>query len=147
MHTYRLLCVGRRAKDPLLDAADDYLQRWQRYARVELVRLRESNAPQEAHQILAKVGPDDLLVVLDERGKSFTSEELARQVRRWGEGHQTVVLVIGGADGLDPSVRQRANHVWSLSAGTLPHRLALVVLCEQMYRAHTILRQEKYHRA
>ena len=139
------MVVGRRAKDPLLDAADDYLARLQRYAGAELLRVRDSDAQGERDGILAKVGTGDLLVALDERGTELDTLGLARRVRAW-QGRTRVVLAIGGAEGLHPDVLGRAGERLALSRFTLPHRLALVVALEQLYRAHTVVRGEAYHR-
>jgi 23S rRNA (pseudouridine1915-N3)-methyltransferase len=85
-------------------------------------------------------------VLLDERGTEETSAALARRVARWLERGQDVALVVGGSDGLSDAVRARADEVLALSRMTLPHRLARVVLLEQLYRAMTILRGEPYHK-
>lgn len=147
MLRYRVLCVGRRARDPLLDAADDYLERLGRYAKVELVRLRDSDPKGERDALLNKLRPDERVVALDERGTQLSSVELSQRVRSWEQGSSKVALLIGGADGLHDEVRQRAHESLALSKMTLPHRLALALLCEQLYRAHTIVRGERYHRS
>jgi 23S rRNA (pseudouridine1915-N3)-methyltransferase len=145
---YRLLCVGRRARDPLVDATEDYGKRLGHYATFELLRLRESNRSQEADDLLARLNPQDWVVVLDERGESIHTMGLCAAVRAWqARCVGRVVFVIGGADGLEDTIKRRANQTWALSALTLPHRAAQMLLVEQLYRAHTILRGEKYHRA
>jgi 23S rRNA (pseudouridine1915-N3)-methyltransferase len=147
MH-YRLLVVGRRAKDPLLDAADDYAARLGRFARLDLVRSRERGAAGERDAILDALAADELLVALDERGELWSTVDLATRVRQWrSAGSVKIAFAIGGADGLHPDVLARARWVWSLSRLTLPHRLALVLLLEQLYRAHTIVAGLPYHRA
>lgn len=144
---YRILCVGRRARDPLLESVETYLGRLQHYARAELVRVREGTMQSEAQALLAQVTPQDYVVALDERGTQLSTQGLFAQVESWQRGaQQRVALVIGGADGLHPGVKSRAQSLWSLSRFTLPHRLAQVVLLEQLYRVHTMLRGEQYHR-
>ncbi len=144
---YRVLSVGRRADDPLLSAADDYLGRLSRYVKTELVRLREGTPERERDQVLAALEPDELVVALDEHGRERTTVELAAEVGRWmRDGVRAVAFVVGGTDGLHPDVKKRAREMWALSRFTLPHRLALVVLVEQLYRAHTVIRGEPYHR-
>ena len=148
MSRLRVLCVGRKAKDPLLDAADDYLGRLLRYAKAELVRVRDGSPAEERDRLLKKLeGVGGQIIALDERGDAVTTMALAAQIDRWrSDGVTDVTFVIGGADGLAPEVTARAHRLVSLSALTLPHRMALVLLLEQLYRAHTILRGEKYHR-
>ena len=87
-----------------------------------------------------------LMVALDERGDELTSRELAARVGRWLERGQDVALLVGGSDGLSPEVLARAGEKLALSRFTLAHRLARLVLVEQLYRAMTIARGEKYHK-
>ena len=100
----------------------------------------------EGEMVLQWLRPDDYLVALDERGRSWSSEELAQFLQqRSNESVKNLVFLIGGAFGLDHAVLQRAKHQWSLSALTFPHQLVRLILAEQLYRACTILRNEKYH--
>lgn len=86
--------------------------------------------------------------VLDSRGKQLTSEELAAQLKlRMNQGAHGMVFVIGGADGVPPAIVKQADYLWSLGKGTLPHRLARLVVTEQLYRALSIVRGEPYHHA
>ena len=89
---------------------------------------------------------EDHLVVLDERGKMLDSIQLSEMIQaRANESVKNLVFLIGGAFGIDASLMQRANFKWSLSALTFPHQLVRLILSEQLYRACTILRNEKYH--
>ncbi len=100
----------------------------------------------EAGMILNKLKQDDFLVVLDENGKQFNSEDIAGFLqKRASESTKQVVFLIGGAYGLDSHVLQKAHIQWSLSQLTFPHQLVRLILVEQIYRACTILRNEKYH--
>jgi 23S rRNA (pseudouridine1915-N3)-methyltransferase len=100
----------------------------------------------EAGLILSQLNKDDYLVALDERGKQFSSEGLAQFIQvRANSSHKNLIFLIGGAYGLDSTVLTRADHRWSLSQLTLPHQLVRLLLAEQIYRACTILRNEKYH--
>lgn len=96
--------------------------------------------------ILEWLKADDFLVALDENGKQFSSEELADFIQqRATESKKNIVFVIGGAFGLDEMVLQKAKLKWSLSKLTFPHQLVRLILAEQIYRACTILKNEKYH--
>lgn len=100
----------------------------------------------EGESILQLLKEDDYLVALDERGKELTSEELSQFVaQRADSGTKRLVFLIGGAYGLDKEVMRRAKMQWSLSKLTFPHQLVRLLLAEQLYRACTILRNEKYH--
>ena len=95
---------------------------------------------------MSMLGKDDFLVALDEKGKHFTSTELSVFIQnRANEGQKQLIFLIGGAYGIDDTILKRANHKWSLSQLTFPHQLVRLILCEQIYRACTILRNEKYH--
>ncbi len=100
----------------------------------------------EGELILASLEKDDYLVALDERGRQLNSEGLAAFIQaRANESSKRVIFLIGGAYGLDEAVLKRANYKWSLSQLVFPHQLVRLILAEQVYRACTILRNEKYH--
>ena len=100
----------------------------------------------EASVILQQIQKEDFLILLDERGKQFSSPELAQWMQqRANESTKRIIFLIGGAFGVDDSVMKRADHTWSLSKLVFPHMLVRLILAEQVYRACTILRNEKYH--
>ena len=100
----------------------------------------------EGEVILDWLRKDDFLIVLDERGKQMSSEGLANFIQaRANESTKQLVFLIGGAYGIDESVLKRADYTWSLSPLVFPHQLVRLILAEQIYRACTILRNEKYH--
>ncbi|HMC85338.1 MAG TPA: 23S rRNA (pseudouridine(1915)-N(3))-methyltransferase RlmH [Chitinophagaceae bacterium] len=100
----------------------------------------------EAEILLAALSKDDYLVALDERGKSLSSAQLAAFIQaRANESTRQIVFLIGGAYGLHESILKRADYIWSLSLLTFPHQLVRLILAEQVYRACTIIRNEKYH--
>jgi 23S rRNA (pseudouridine1915-N3)-methyltransferase len=152
----RLLVIGTRPDDWVRDAVSLYLARMPAYLQLELVEiplsLRSSGGDpavaraKEGQRILQRLKPGDFVVALDERGKSWSSVELAREMERWQNHQPSVALVIGGPEGLSDEVSQRANQSWSLSAMTFPHGLARVIVVEQLYRAWTILQGHPYHK-
>ena len=102
----------------------------------------------EGETILDLLHTTDFLVLLDEKGKQFTSEAFAGFIQqRANESARQVIFLIGGAYGVHESIVKRADHVWSLSSLVFPHQLVRLMLAEQVYRACTILRNEKYHHA
>lgn len=109
---------------------------------VDVRRAREGEA------LLAAVPHGARIVALDERGRSETSEAFASRLGRWrDDGVRTIGFIIGGADGLDESVRRKADLVMSFGALTWPHMLVRAMLAEQIYRAQSILAGHPYHRA
>jgi 23S rRNA (pseudouridine1915-N3)-methyltransferase len=100
----------------------------------------------EAELILNALEKGDYLIALDERGKQLSSEALAEFINtRTNESVRRLIFFIGGAYGIDESVLKAAQFKWSLSNLTFPHQLVRLILAEQLYRAFTILRNEKYH--
>ena len=110
------------------------------------LRVLEKEA-QRIEAALQKAGKDALTVVLDEAGKTATTQQLARRMVQWRESGRDVAFVIGGADGTAARLKSGAGWLWSLSPLTLPHALVRVVLAEQLYRALSILNNHPYHRA
>lgn len=100
----------------------------------------------EGEMITGLLHKEDHLVLLDEHGKQLSSEGLAEFIqKRANESTKTIVFLIGGAFGVSEAVKQRANFVWSLSRLVFPHQLVRLILAEQVYRACSINRNEKYH--
>ncbi|HVG04276.1 MAG TPA: 23S rRNA (pseudouridine(1915)-N(3))-methyltransferase RlmH [Burkholderiaceae bacterium] len=101
----------------------------------------------EAVRVRAAVPDDAWLIALDEHGKDWTTQQFADQLRRWRDFAHDIAFAIGGADGLDPGLKNEARTLLRVSSMTLPHALARVVLAEQLYRAASILAGHPYHRA
>lgn len=100
----------------------------------------------EAEVILSLLVAADVVVVLDEKGKHLTSEQLADMIElNANKSTKNIVFIIGGAYGVNERIINRANYVWSLSKLVFPHQLVRLILAEQVYRACTIIRNEKYH--
>ena len=136
-----VVAVGRIRERALRSVADDYLGRLRRYVRCEEVEVRTAAELQQA------LPADAWTVALEVHGEVLRSDALARRLERWGcQGKGHIAFLIGGADGIPERVSRGAQAQLSLSALTLPHRLARVVLFEQLYRCMTILRGEPYAR-
>jgi 23S rRNA (pseudouridine1915-N3)-methyltransferase len=150
----RLVSVGKDRSGLFEPGVQEYAGRLAHYCKFELLELPDAKKArdpagaiaEEAASILAKLKPGETLVALDERGKALTSRGLAEWLGRLSSQGRDVAFVVGGAEGLGEEVRKRAALVLSLSAMTLPHRLARLVVAEQIYRAFTLLKGEPYHR-
>jgi 23S rRNA (pseudouridine1915-N3)-methyltransferase len=138
----RILCVGK-LKQPGLEAlVDDYRKRSQPLLPIELLALRDLGQLRERTQP-SKAGPR---VVVDERGEQVTTSVLSTWLADWRDrGVRSVDFLIGDAHGFNDDDRKAADRVLALSRLTLPHRLAQVLLVEQLYRAGTILAGHPYH--
>ena len=151
----RLIWVGKTRNESLRALAGDYLKRLSRFARCEVVEVRESGASderacleEEGKRILGALASDALTVLLDVSGRtSWSSEALAAQVENWQtRSVREVAFVVGGHLGVSDEVRARADVRWSLSPLTLTHEMARVLLAEQLYRACTISRGLPYQK-
>lgn len=151
----RILSVGHKMPDWVEAGCREYLKRMPRELSLEIVEIKPDkraagkNSLQiqeaEAKRILEAAGRD-YIIVLDEHGQEVTTLQLADRMQKWLGDGRDVALVIGGADGLHPDVKARADWLWSLSKLTLPHAMVRVLLAEQLYRAWSVLNNHPYHR-
>jgi 23S rRNA (pseudouridine1915-N3)-methyltransferase len=151
-----IVAVGHKMPGWVSEGFAEYTKRMPREARIELIEIKpekraggkttEQVHEAERSRIEAALPASCELVALDERGKDWSTLELADGVKNWMRGGRDVAFVIGGADGLHPDLKRRADRLWSLSRLTLPHGMVRVVLAEQLYRAITLIQNHPYHR-
>ena len=161
----RLIAVGQRMPAWIDAGCEEYMKRLPREWNFELAAIKAavrskdtggkaaSGAAQasaamqaEARSINEALSPGVRRVVLDEKGAASTSRELAERIGRWQRDGRDVALIVGGADGLDPELKRSADETLALSAMTLPHGIARVLLIEQLYRASSVIKGHPYHR-
>jgi 23S rRNA (pseudouridine1915-N3)-methyltransferase len=152
----RLIAVGDRQPSWVDAAFDNYAQRLPRQWRfgidVIATAARQKKASSEAaiategERVLARIRPEEQAVILDERGREYSSTELAAALSAWQADGRDLVFVIGGPDGVSQALGKRADLCWSLSRLTLPHGLARVLFAEQLYRAWSLTAGHPYHR-
>jgi 23S rRNA (pseudouridine1915-N3)-methyltransferase len=138
-----VLVVGRLKEKHWAAAEADYLERLSHYAQVEVREARDDAA------LIAALPARGRLVALDERGELLSSAEIAKKIvgaHELAGGGAPLVFAIGGAEGLPEAVRARAERMLAFGRITLPHRLARILLLEQIYRSYAILRGEPYHK-
>lgn len=149
----RIAAVGRLRSGPEADLISDYTTRFNRTGRplglgpLEIIEVEDrKGGGMAAEAPLLRKAALGTIVTLDERGRQVTSPEFAQRLAGWRDAAQDVTFVIGGADGIDPTLRSEAQ--WSLSFGPMvwPHMLVRVMLTEQLYRAASILAGSPYHR-
>ena len=152
----RVLAIGTRMPQWVSDGADDYVKRLPRELSIEWVELPASKRArdpaeirmlEEATAIERRLKPQELMVVLDVEGKAISTETIAKTLATWQSDGSKIAFIIGGPDGLDPSLKAKASARWSLGRITLPHPLVRVILAEQLYRAWSITAGHPYHRA
>lgn len=150
--------IGKAHEGYVKQGVEDFSQRITHYFKLDweiIPPLKEAAhlSPEEVKKrealvLLPKINRDDFLVALEERGRQLSSEGLAALLQtRASAGGKRLIFLIGGAFGLDAAILKRANTQWSLSQLVFPHQLVRLILAEQVYRACTILKNEKYHHA
>jgi 23S rRNA (pseudouridine1915-N3)-methyltransferase len=154
----RVIAVGTRMPAWVDAAFDDYARRLRGNWKIELKEIapasrraaggaNQTAVGREAKQILALLTARETVVPLDERGREFSTLELAGWLDRQRAEAGSLAFIIGGPDGLSREVLERGHSTWSLSRLTLPHALARVLLVEQLYRVSAVLAGHPYHRA
>lgn len=155
-----VFAVGRMKSGPERELADRYFDRLKKTGAplglefTSVTEITESRAQQaelrkqeESAKVLEALDQGGVLVLLDERGKTLSSEAFAEKIARFrDDGKRQLLLAIGGPDGHDPALRDRADLVLALGAMTWPHQIVRILVAEQMYRATTILSGHPYHR-
>jgi 23S rRNA (pseudouridine1915-N3)-methyltransferase len=151
-----VLAVGHKMPDWIANGFGEYTKRMPPELRIELIEIKpelrsgartaETVMAVERQRIEAALPKKVRLVALDEHGKDWTTMRLAQALPRWQQDGLDVAFVIGGADGLDPALKARADTLLRLSSLTLPHGMVRVLLAEQLYRAWTITQNHPYHR-
>lgn len=146
--------IGKTFQDFTQKGYTEFLKRIEKFTPVSIVEFPDTKGQTqpkvikqlEAEKILAKLKPDDQLVLLDEKGKTFNSVQFAQFIeQRENQSVKKLIFLIGGAYGFDEKIYARANHQLSLSAMTFSHQLIRLIFMEQLYRAYTILHGFPYH--
>ncbi len=152
---FHILAVGNKMPDWIKKGYTEYSERMPREAELVLVEIKpekrvgkktEQLLQAESERIRIALPPQCYIIVLDELGKQITTSRLTELMTNWMASGRDIVFIIGGADGLHPSIKQIAHEKLALSAMTLPHGLVRVLLAEQLYRAFSIIRNHPYHR-
>lgn len=156
MLSVHIIACGRLRKGPELELISDYLDRYQKTGRglglgpvsvIEVEDKRGGGMAAEADLLRKAIPKGALVMTMDERGKLLSSIDFSQKLSDWRDtGQQDLAILIGGADGLDPSIRQEADFSMSFGKMVWPHMLVRVMLSEQLYRAASILANAPYHR-
>lgn len=149
-----ILCVSKRPRDWVAEAANDYLKRMTGQLDItvrDITPVQHTSASvqrdKEAERLLKACPRDAFHIALDERGQQWSTKELSQNLAGWRSDHADVACFIGGAEGLGDAIVTMADRKWSLSRLTLPHQFVRVILIEQLYRAWSVLQNHPYHRA
>ena len=147
----RIVAVGKKHEQWVLDGIGRYEKRLKKPFDVQWVLLPHSSfeadraRQEESGRILSRLRDDDFVVLLDERGNNIDSPALSALIEAEVSHSRQVVMIIGGAYGVDERIHQRADFIWSLSKLVFPHQLVRLILTEQLYRAQEIVQGGGYH--
>lgn len=151
-----LIAVGIHMPSWISEGFKDYQKRLLHPCKLDLIsiaaskRNKNSNVVQlvaaEEKKILAAIPKQSKKIALDEKGKLWTTRQLAYKLQQWHSDSQDISFLIGGPDGLGIKCLDSAEHIWSLSPLTLPHMLVRIIVAEQLYRAWSLLKNHPYHR-
>ena len=150
-----ILAVGHKLPEWVAVGCAEYVKRMPRELPISIAEIkpeprgtktREQLLAAEKTRLQAALTGYSRLIVLDERGIDLTTMKLAQQLEGWMREGGDTAFVIGGADGIDEELKNRADAMIRLSSLTLPHAMARLVLCEQLYRAHSVVKNHPYHR-
>ena len=149
----KLIVVGKTKKTFFEESEREYLKRLKKYCKLNYrivssskkSDLKDACLKMEEDQILKNINTQDFLILLDEKGKQYSSRAFASQLNERLVRDSNIVFAIGGAFGFSEKVYNRSNMVWSLSSLTFPHHMVRTIFLEQLYRSFTILKGEHYH--
>ncbi|MBQ9531391.1 MAG: 23S rRNA (pseudouridine(1915)-N(3))-methyltransferase RlmH [Eubacterium sp.] len=154
-----IIAVGKLKEKYLVDACSEYLKRLKAYAKVEIIQINEYKAndnpsvseieiikEKEGEMILSKISKGAFVIPMCIEGNQLSSEEFSKKIENIMLSNGEIDFIIGGSFGLSDKVKQRGNLKLSFGKITLPHQLMRVVLCEQIYRAFSIMNNSKYHK-
>jgi 23S rRNA (pseudouridine1915-N3)-methyltransferase len=153
---FLILAVGNKMPGWVETGFVEYAKRMPHEASIELLEIKPEKRgggkkiaqllTAEGTRIQAALPPECHTVAMDERGRQWTTVKLAESISGWMRNGENTAFIIGGADGLDASIKNSADEILALSALTLPHGLARVLLAEQLYRAVSFIKRHPYHR-
>ena len=144
---FRFVWVGKTKDKNWQALQTEYLQRLSHFVKYEITELRDEGVELEGKRILEKVNQSPFVCLLDVKGKSVSSHELAEKIENWqNRGLKEIAFVIGGAEGVASAVVEKADFSLSLSFLTFTHETARVILAEQLYRAYTIIKGFPYQK-
>jgi len=142
----KIICVGKLKEKYIIDLVNDYSNRINKYHKLEIIELKDSNIKNEANEIKKYINSKDYVITMEIEGTKLSSLELSKKIDNLLMNYGNITFIIGGSDGIDESIKQLANYAISFSNLTFPHGLFRGILLEQIYRSFKILNNEAYHK-
>lgn len=142
----KVICVGKIKEQYLKDLINDYLKRINKYHKLDIIELKDSNIIDESKEILKYVKSKDYIIMMDINGNKLSSVELSKKIDNLLMNYSNITFIIGGSYGFHDDVKSVSNYSLSFSDLTFPHGLFRGLLLEQIYRSFKILNNESYHK-
>lgn len=142
----KIICVGKLKENYLKEATLDYLKRINKYHKMEIIELLDTNIIDEGNEILKHINSKDYLIALAIEGKELSSTELSEKIDKTFITNPCITFIIGGSDGIREDIKEKCHFKLSFSKLTYPHGLFRIILLEQIYRSFKILNNESYHK-
>ena len=142
----KIICVGKLKEQYVKDLVNDYLKRVNKYHRVEIIELNDSEIEREAELIEKNISAKDYIITLEIEGNNLNSIELSKKIDNTLMTYGNITFIIGGSDGISEKIKAKSNYNLSFSSLTFPHGLFRGILLEQIYRSFKILNNESYHK-
>lgn len=142
----KIICVGKLKENYLKDGINDYLKRINKYHKIEIIEINDSNIDNEANEIEKHISNKDYLIAMCIEGEEISSIELASKLDKTFITNSNITFIIGGSDGIKQTIKERCNYKLSFSKMTFPHGMFRLILLEQIYRCFKILNNETYHK-
>lgn len=142
----KIICVGKIKEEYLSNMVNDYYKRINKYHKVEIIELKDSNIKDEGDLILKSIKSNEYIVTMEIDGNNLSSIQLSECVDDWLMKYANITFIIGGSNGIDDRVKALSNYRLSFGKNTFPHGLFRGILLEQLYRSFKILNNETYHK-
>ena len=142
----KIICVGKLKEQYLKEGIQDYYNRINKYHKLEIIELSDSNIDKEKELILKNIKEKDYIITLDIEGNNLTSKELSEKLEKTFITNSNITFIIGGSDGIHQEIKKLSNYSLSFSKQTFPHGLFRLILLEQIYRCFKISNNESYHK-
>lgn len=142
----KIICVGKLKEKYLIDLVNDYVKRVNKYHKLEIIEVKDSNIKSEALEIDKYIHSRDFIVTMEINGNKLNSIDLSKKIDSWLMTYGNIIFIIGGSDGIDESIKKKSNYALSFSDLTFPHGLFRGFLVEQIYRSFKIMNNETYHK-
>ena len=142
----KIICIGKIKEKYLKEGINDYFSRINKYHKINIIELPDSNIDKEGNEILNHIDNKDYLIALCIEGNALSSKELSEKIDKTFISNPCITFIIGGSNGIREDIKDRCHYKLSFSKMTFPHGLFRIILLEQIYRSFKILNNESYHK-